>query len=462
MKKLILVLVSFVFLFNFNLAWASDVIINEFMSDPDSGSEWVELLNTSSAEIDLSNWKWTELASPGTDTEHESSPKNLSGVISAGGIFVFEMNSSLNNSGDSIGLYNGTDFKDRVTFGKVNNYSKDLEIPSKGKSGALISGGWETNQDPTKGMQNPNLSLPPSTDDSSNNSSSDTTTITTSESKSKVIQNPTMKVKILANTLAFAGEPFEIKTNVTGFSNENVVLGRASWNFGDGGSFEQINNFEKFSHTYYYPGEYVLFLEYYQNSFSKNPEATSKMVIKVLPTSVSISKVGDAKDFFIELSNNASSDIDISNWIINANGKTFILPKNSVIMSKKQMTISGKITGFTVVDQNNLKLYSRTGELVFDYVSSKIPTIVRQDLTTKNTTAVIQPKISTMVEPLESLEAEVLQSNVISSGGIDNSSTPIIPIASFVFIGAGAGVVYFIRRKKVTKEDGDDFEILDE
>ncbi|MDD5721251.1 MAG: hypothetical protein PHT16_02270 [Candidatus Pacebacteria bacterium] len=300
------------------------------------------------------------------------------------------------------------------------------------------------------------LSTPlPVSDSPSNDSNSSTNTSTTQpEPKPKVIENPTMKVKILANALAFTGQPLEIKTNVLGFSNENVVLGRASWNFGDGGSLEQINNFEKFSHTYYYSGEYVLFLEYYQNNFSKTPEATSKMVVKVLPTSVFISKVGDAKDFFIELSNNASSDIDISNWVINANGKIFIFPKNSVIMSKKQVIVPGKITGFTQNDQNNLKLYSGTGELISDYNAEiQPPKSPHQNMTSK---------VSTAVQPLGNSGTINLQSNVMNSSSEDNYSVPIIPIASFVFIGASAGAVYFIRRKKAVVQEGDDFDILDE
>lgn len=466
MKKLILVLVSFIFFFSFNLAQASDIIINEFVSHPNSGEEeWIELFNTTESSIDLTNWKLTQLSNPST-TPKEDNPLILSDTILGGGVFVIKI-SNLNNGGDSISLYDPSDsLVSRVTYGKVVNISTDLDFPFQGRSGALISGVWETNQEPTRGMQNPNSSPISPVDDSSNDSSSPITT--QPESKIKVVENPTMKVKILASALAFTGQPLEIKTDVTGFSNEKVVLGRASWNFGDGSSFEQINNFEKFSHIYYYPGEYVLFLEYYQNSFSKTPEVTSKMIIKVLSTNVFISKVGDAKDFFIELSNNASSDIDISNWVINANGKTFIFPRNSVIMSKKQMTISGKITGFTLGDQNNLKLYSGTGELIFDYSSSKIPVVAMQDqvtdvghLDSRRGTSVILTS-STAVQPLENLGANVLQSNVISSDNVDNSSMPIIPITSFIFIGASAFAVYFIRRKKVIPENVDDFEILDE
>ena len=87
----------------------------------------------------------------------------------------------------------------------------------------------------------------------------------------------------------------------------------------------------------------------------------------MVTTTVVISKVGDEKDFFVELTNNANSDIDISNWFLKSNGKTFVLPKNSIILSKKQMTISGKITNFNLNDKYGLKLFSGSNELIYDY-----------------------------------------------------------------------------------------------
>lgn len=452
-KKLILV-VGFIFLFLGGRFACADVIINEVKISPIE-DRFIKLYNQNSSEIDLTNWYIQRKTQTGTSfTSLVTKTYFENKKISANGYFLISRNQTENSDividdltlteSNVIQLKNSSgEVVDKVCWGDVDNC--DNLNPALGQS-ILITEHTSSSTVPVTETSALNSDIVAPNDNSS-----------TVQPKIKIIENPTMKVKILANALAFTGQILEIKTNVSGFSNENVVLGRASWNFGDGSSFEQINNFEKFSHIYYYPGEYVLFLEYYQNSFSKTPEATSKMVIKILTTSVFISKVGDAKDFFIELSNNASSDIDISNWVINASGKIFIFPKNSVIMSKKQVIISGKITGFTLSDQNNLKLYSGTGELIFDYSSLKIPAVVRQDLTT-----VTEPKISTVLPSLGNLGATVLESDVMNSGSSNNSSIPIILIASFIFIGAGASAVYFIRQRKVVPENVDDFEILDE
>jgi len=447
-QKSISVLVLVFFFLGGKLACAN-VIINEVKISP-TEDRFIKLYNQDSSEVDLTNWyiqRKTQNGASFTSLVTKTYFENKK--ISANGYFLISRTQIENSDiiidnltlteSNVIQLKNSSgEVVDKVCWGDVDNCS-NLN-PATGQSILMAD----------------HTSSTVTATETSSFSNSDTTLANNDsfveQPKQKLIVNLTMKAKILANTLAFTGEPLEIKINITGFSNENIVLGKASWNFGDGGSFVQVNNFEKFSHTYYYPGEYVLFLEYYSNNFSKEPEVTSKMVIKVIPTTVVISKVGDTKDFFIELTNNANSDMDISNWVINANGKIFILPKNSVILSKKQMTISGKITGFTIGDQNNLKLYSGTGELVYDY---------NVGITTAKVTDVgrLESRRPTSVTPISAsaLDFQVPEQNTDSP-----SSSPIIPIASFIFIGASAGAVYFIRRKKVVSKDGDDFEILDE
>src|SRR3989344_5150317 len=316
-QKLVLVFTAAVLFSRASFA-SAQVVINEFVSDPDSGAEWVELLNTSSSEMDLSGWSWTELAGPGTDTEHESSTKNLNGIISAAGVFVFEMNSVLNNTGDSIGLYNRASLASRVTFGKVNNYSKDLEAPAKGKSGALVSGSWQSDQEPTKGAVNPSSGNNNNGDENDNTSidSSSSSSSVGSSAKSTVIISAKIKTEVSVRNIAYIGIPLAFQGKVTQ-GDKAMSHGRYFWNFGDGDFREtRAVRTDKFTHTYFYPGEYAVLFEYYPDAFAETPEAASKITIKVVPASVSISRVGTANDFFIELSNDTNYNIDLSGWTL--------------------------------------------------------------------------------------------------------------------------------------------------
>ena len=451
-KKLVLVCVGFLFAFSYNLALAQ-VIINEFVSDPDSGPEWIEFLNTSSSEINLSSWNWTELASPGTDTEHEGSPKNLTGIIPYGGVFVFEMTSALNNAGDSIGLYNGAEEIDRVSFGKIINYTKDLDLPTKGKSGAVISGTWKTNQDSTKGEINPNSSYLGDEEDETPNSNSSSSE-SSSETKIKVATQK-IKVQITNKQIAYVGIPFLLEGSGTDEFGDKLSHGRYFWNFGDGDFREvKVMNTDKFTHTYFYSGDYNVTLEYFPDSFADTPVAVGKTTIKVITPEVLISSVGDEKDFFIELSNKTSNEVDISNWVLLSDYRVFKIPRNTIIQANKKMIISPKITNFSIVDKNTLRLVTAEGNMVtsFSPFPAKQTSPGVQHLETKKKEAVFSDfnEIDENINNLPALANEEV------------ASSTIFYLIFFIFITFCAGAVYFIRQKKTAPVDLEEFEILDE
>jgi hypothetical protein len=469
-KKLILVLAAVIFFSKFGLVSASDVVINEFVSDPDSGSEWIELRNTSSATVDLSGWSWTELASPGGDTEHESSPKNLSGSISADGFFVVEMSSALNNTGDSIGLYEGSNIQDRVTFGKVNGYAKDLEVPTKGKSGALISGNWETDQEPTKNAANSASSS--NNNESENNEEESETPSSGSSSSSRSSTNTAtvsakIKAEIIASNIAYAGIPLEFQGRATR-GGQQVYNGKYFWNFGDG-DFREVKtiNADKFTHTYFYPGEYSVLFEYYPNFFAEVPDAFDKITIKVLEPSVVISSVGSVSDFFIELNNQTNYAADISGWILAGANKSFVLPRHTTLSAKQKMMLSPRLTNFSISDKNFLQLLTPTGELAFNY---SFPKPIARSSVSRSPSPVSPslPLLNSSNPISQNLSAASANSGIFEPETQNSSFSPLIPILFLALVVVSALAVYFIRQKNIFSESGlstqtgQDFEILDE
>jgi hypothetical protein len=141
---------------------AQRIVINEFVSDPNTGErEWVELYNTEDIAGDLTGWVLRdgvqEIAS-------------LSGVISAKGFFAIELSGSkLNNGGDAIQLESLTrGVADRVSFGdwsdgEYGNADDNAPAPKKGNAVARLVDGYDTGVDsndflettmPTKGSAN--------------------------------------------------------------------------------------------------------------------------------------------------------------------------------------------------------------------------------------------------------------------------------------------------------------------
>ena len=137
-----------------------DVIINEFVSNPSSGSEWVELLNITTSSISLSGWKIQNFTFSSSSAITGMATTTIGAVtIPANGIAVINV-TGLNNSGDSITLYDNSATPvavNNVVYGIVTGFPATAGLttpPASGKSGAYISGAWQTNQTPTKGWFN--------------------------------------------------------------------------------------------------------------------------------------------------------------------------------------------------------------------------------------------------------------------------------------------------------------------
>ncbi len=75
----------------------AQVIINEVMPAPSSGSEWVELKNLSTQSLSLTGWKAEDRSGALV-----TSPLFAQSSIPSQGYFVFEVNNRLNNSGDDV------------------------------------------------------------------------------------------------------------------------------------------------------------------------------------------------------------------------------------------------------------------------------------------------------------------------------------------------------------------------
>ena len=484
-KKMIVFFVGIIFFFGFNLAYA-DVVINEIQLSP-TGERFLELYNTADSVVDLTGWYIQRKTATGSNFGSLVSNPNFEGkTIGVHDYFIISRN-SLSSSDivlDSLTLTESNTIQiknsneevvDKVGWGNASDCGNPC--PSNPPEGQSIqktgTGSWVASA-PTPGASNQtttgsnttNTTTNPNTDTSSTSTSSASTS--SSSSSSKKIETPKIQVKIVTKSLTFAGTPFSLQGLAYGTDGGQLYYGKYFWNFGDGSSMEAENN-ASFLHIYFYSGEYSVSLEYSTNIYSNTPDAVAEMVIKVVPMTVSISRVGDATDFFIELSNNTDYEIDISKWILSSLSKTFVLPRNTIILAKGKMMLSPQITHFTFEDAKNLKLSTGTGQLVFNYSSSLTPA-TPEKITDKNS---IQ-SVSLLNKPLEentpiSIPEEQIPTQDLSASVIENEATKnnfnnsYLPIfASFIFIGASAGAVYFIRQKKIVGNTGDDFNILNE
>ncbi|MBU4245810.1 MAG: lamin tail domain-containing protein, partial [Nanoarchaeota archaeon] len=108
-----------------------DIIINEIVSDPDEGKEWIEFYNTTSNIINIEGWE-----------VYDGSNKiyTLLGVIYPNSFITIEINNRLNNSGDAIYLSDANNFSiAQLIYGDWNGSM--IEAPKKGESIARETNG---------------------------------------------------------------------------------------------------------------------------------------------------------------------------------------------------------------------------------------------------------------------------------------------------------------------------------
>ncbi|KKU73972.1 MAG: Endonuclease/exonuclease/phosphatase [Parcubacteria group bacterium GW2011_GWA2_47_26] len=134
------------------------MVINEFVSDPAEGEEWVELFNAGQVSVDLAGW---------TIEEGGGGKSMLNSTLMPGQFKVIEkINGSLNNAGDTLLLKNDRDaLVDKVAYGAWEDGNRGDNAPaaSDPNSVARRRDGADTGVDsedftvtstPTKGAPN--------------------------------------------------------------------------------------------------------------------------------------------------------------------------------------------------------------------------------------------------------------------------------------------------------------------
>ncbi len=501
LKKIILVLPCFAFLLSFNLAWAS-LIINEIMYDlegADTGREWIEIYNDSDAAVNISSWKFFE-----ADTNHglvltqgdaSIGAKGYAVIVSDPAKFktdwsnfagtIFDSSFSLDNDGEPLALKDA-DLKvvNQYTYSSLSGGQGD------GKSLQRISGSWVATI-PTPGKTNemavPPTAPPPEAGGGAVSSAPQPTGGLAEIRKIKTkITVESISFGPAGEVVAFVGIPVLFEGSATGYYNEPLFYGRYFWNFGDGDSKEaQAREISKFPHTFFYEGEYAVSLEYYGNYYFPNPNASDRIIVKVVRADIVISKIGDRADFFVEISNNTPYNADLSGWVLLGDGKSFVIPRGTVVETGKKLILSPQVTGLSISDKNYLRLTNKEGATVFAYAPSVKPTPVSAKKSASSLSFTAESAGN--VAPTGSMGSDENGSSPGSGTGVLETGAPVPDLSAkalggyssvsdtrdslkylaglVLFIGVGASAAYFIRRrgrKLSSEEAGNDFEIMDE
>ncbi len=477
----------------------ANVVITEIMYAPsttDADHEWIEVYNNGASAVDLSTY---HIQTDGASGSHHA--------------LVAQDSSSLAPLSYAVIVQKVDTFKtDYSNFtGQIFDSSWSELTNSVGKNIIVLDGDGNVSDqityDPTIGATDDGNSLQKKDDDTwvaavptpgsatiasvNQNSgggggggggSSQNIISTTDTIKKDTTPPPPPKITahIIGKKNIVAGLAVHFKPQVIGLSGENLYYGKFAWSFGDGMNREDTKP-NDFYYYYQYPGDYVVVLDYYANSYTDIPEASDRLIVSVTPVETQISSI--MPDGGIEISNKSSFEIDLSNWnLYTTTNKKYTLPKSTFVISGKKIILSPKITQFTKDDEVNLSLYSPSNELISTYPEIKnvgvVNAVEQIPITTPVTSNIIkddyiQPVVTQSTQEInnqdsvqsgDNLFASVDAALPLSEKNNQRNYLGIWVLALGSLVGVSSFSVFKIRKSKNVKKDNinsTDFEITE-
>lgn len=347
------------------------VAISEIMYDmsgTDTGREWIEVQNIGSASIDLSTWKLFEANSNHKITALSSAtlPSQGFAIIADNSDkfkvdnpqyegLLFDSTFSLSNDGETIIVRNDASLDvDTLTYNPSIGAAGDgTSLQKMGTSwiSALPSPGRETTATESIHPEAAGENTASTSSDQDQSTSSDQSGSTdgellpeqdskvllsySSQAVATVSRDPvSFQVTAGRPRLGFVGAPlsFEAKMKV----GKNLPSGGivASWSMGDG--TEKSGRI--ISHTYQFPGDYLVLLN---ADFSGN-SAVSKVKVKIVDPSISLSFNPQG---YIQIDNLSDIELNLGRWIIETESVRFIIPQDTLVYPHASVKLPSKATG---------------------------------------------------------------------------------------------------------------------
>lgn len=450
------------------------VVINEIQISP-TESRFIELYNNGSSAVDLTGYYIQRKTENGSSWSSLVTSTNFdSKSIAAGGYFLISrsalpgsdivLGSLTITESNSLQLKNSSgEVVDKVCFSGAGDCADAIEAenPNEGQSitrnGSAFSvtapspgvvGGGVTNNSDTSGAD----------DFVEDNSSTESSSTTSSEMK------PTAKFEYQAPV--FIGIPVGFTFSATGTEGKQQIYGNYVVNFGDGVEEEfKANHSMPIYHTYFYPNDYLVTLEYYAGDYVPKPNATFKQSVRVIPASVVVSKTGEAPDFFVELANGSKYDVDISKWKLIYNGQLFILPRNTTLLKNQKLALGPRVTGFTYASHQEIGLFNTSGDLVSSF-NIKPQT---SDVQIASISPVKRTIENVANDTPETAQLSYVDLTVLPDYNLARASSAQATLGKWKFylmlvllLAIAVMIVYFLRKKGLPDDPEEDFEILDE
>jgi hypothetical protein len=425
----------------------AQVVISEIMYNPkgtDTGREWIELYNAGSSDVAMAagsgkgGWRVNDgsnhtLTDPAGGTGRgtltipaagylviASDPSDFtSGEYAGGSYSVIKSSISLNNTGTTVSIVDGTGATlDSVPYTSAQGANDDGTSLQKTADGSWIAAL------PTPGTANATAPyVAPVADTSSTSQGSDQSSqsATTTESSpaspaavSSYVPPPTPDLYADAGSDRSAIVGADTEFDASAYDKTQQLIDpstvRFSWNFGDGSTAEG----EAVEHHFSYPGRYAVVLDIAK---AKNA-ASDELTVTAEPAALSFDLLQDGG---VRIDNFAAHDLDLSGWIVREDPGTFssqfMLPDHSEILSGSSMSISAATLQFRASSSTMLEYPNGVLALAAGY-SSASSTAATLQPAMQSTAA---PSASGAIAPTPSLQKQMAKTSSDPSAQTDDT-----------------------------------------
>jgi len=326
--------------------YAANLEITEIMYNPsgdEPDNEWVEVRNTSGAEICLSDWKLRENGgdhniNPGNNAESLALPAgayaiiaNSNGSDNFSGL-VFKSGFGLNNSGgDVVAILDdqGNEVV-RKEYGTEGDEGESLQL----QGGSWTVGNPTPETDSSSGLCSNSSNTQNNDDDADNKTASGPTWVMPPREKSVEEDNAELRISAGSDISGWVGIPVELAGQVRGADSSEVA---ASWLLGNGDTQAGTST----SYTYQYPGEYLATF-----SVTTDEETLSdQLVVDIIAIKLAL-EVEPGSDGYTKIHNEAARRFDLSGWRLVSGGEEFVLPEHSAALANGELIVPHRVSGF--------------------------------------------------------------------------------------------------------------------
>lgn len=353
---------------------SASVEISEIMYDlPSPGSddkrEWIEIQNTSSVNIDITDWKFDDSATSKHGLNIPPANGGQGSMILTPNSFAILADNATTFLSEHPS-FSGTLIDTTMDLGQQKDKTYDLQLidvegnsvspvsytiimGANGDSNSLqkISGQWKVGT-PTPGVANVANSSPnnnPPANEQSTSSPNQSSSASQTFSTGNAEKPPEIKVEIVANKTAVVGADALLSGKTLGADGKPLENVRFIWNFGDGETKEGQNVLHRFR----FPDEYIVTLDIAYGKWS----ATARLTVTAVKSPLKISRVEKGLIGFVEVVNEGSTELDLFGWYLKSDNIYFLIPKNTIVAGGKKIIFPNEITKLAGDEASVLLLY---------------------------------------------------------------------------------------------------------